>query len=257
VAESRVRPSAHDIYESVKLDAHEELERPAPALAVSALFAGATIGFSGLASAAVLHALGPTTTAHLVAAVFYPIGFVAAIVGRAQLFTENTLYPVTLVLDDRSHLAATLRLWVIVWAANVVGAFLFALLVIRSAAVTPAIGHELSRLGGDAAAGGFRANFWSGLLAGWLLALVAWLIEASEHITGQIVVIWLLTFVIGAASLDHCVSTTSQVLAAVIGGSVSFGQFAGWLGSVTFGNIVGGTAIVALSNYGQVRAGEG
>jgi hypothetical protein len=46
MAEDRVRPGADDIYERVKRDAHEELERPVPALAMSALFAGATLGFS-------------------------------------------------------------------------------------------------------------------------------------------------------------------------------------------------------------------
>jgi formate/nitrite transporter FocA (FNT family) len=46
------------------------------------------------------------------------------------------------------------------------------------------------------------------------------------------------------------------VLSGVIDGSLPFGRVLGWLGSVTAGNIVGGTAIVALSNYGQVRAGE-
>jgi formate/nitrite transporter FocA (FNT family) len=252
----RVRPSAEDIYASVKRDAHEELERPVAALAFSGLFAGATVGFGSLASAAVLSSLAGSGSAHLVAAAFYPIGFVAAIVGRAQLFTETTLYPATLVLDDRSHLRATLRLWSVVWATNIAGAFLFALLVTESSALSPAIVKELTKLGSDAAAGGFKPNFWSGVLAGWLLALVAWLIEASEHVTGQVVLIWLMTFVIGLASLDHCVSTTSQVLSGVLDGSLPFGRFLGWVGSVTAGNIVGGTAIVALSNYGQVRAGE-
>jgi formate/nitrite transporter FocA (FNT family) len=257
VAEGRVRPSADDIYESVKRDANEELERPVPALAFSALFAGATLGFSGLASATVLSELGASSGAQLVAAIFYPIGFIAAIVGRAQLFTENTLYPVTLVLDDRrQHAAATLRLWTVVWSANLAGALLFALIVVQTSAVTPSIVDELTKLGSKAAAGGFAPNFWSGVLAGWLLALVAWLVEATEHATGQIALIWMLTFLIGAASLDHCVSTTAQVLAGVLDGSVSVGDFAGWLGSVTLCNVVGGTAIVGLSNYGQVRAGE-
>ena len=31
----------------------------------------------------------------------YPIGFIAVIIGRAQLFTENTLYPVALILSER------------------------------------------------------------------------------------------------------------------------------------------------------------
>src|SRR5437763_7759421 len=91
VPEERVRPSASEIYESVKRDAAEELERPIPALAFSALFAGATLGFSGLAAATAATLAGASSSADLLGALFYPIGFVATILGRAQLFTENTL----------------------------------------------------------------------------------------------------------------------------------------------------------------------
>jgi len=56
--------------------------------------------------------------AKLIGALFFPIGFIAVIVGRSQLFTENTLYPVTLGLDERGHVLATLRLWAVVLAAN-------------------------------------------------------------------------------------------------------------------------------------------
>ena len=59
-----------------------------------------------------------------------------------------------------------LRLWTVVWAANVVGTLLFALLVMQSSALSPSIADELSRLGATAASGGFEANFWSGILAG-------------------------------------------------------------------------------------------
>jgi formate/nitrite transporter FocA (FNT family) len=250
----RVRPSATDIYESVKHDASEELRRAPTALAFSGLFAGATLGFSGLAAAAAAVAAGRSSGSELIGTLFYPVGFIAAIVGRAQLFTENTLYPVTLVLDERRHLVKTLRLWVIVLATNVLGTLLFAVLLVDSDAVGhPAI-NELVHLGHERAIGPWSSWLWSAVLAGWLLALVAWLIEASSAVIGQVVLIYVLTFVIGIAGLDHCVSTTAEVLAAVIHGNVAVGHFLGWLGTVVLGNVVGGVLIVALLNYGQVRS---
>jgi formate-nitrite transporter family protein len=256
VPEERVRPSAIEIYESVKRDAAEELARPIPALAFSALFAGATLGFSGLAAAAATSLAGASDGAELFGALFYPIGFVAAIVGRAQLFTENTLYPLTLVLDERKHLVVTLRLWGVVLAANLVGAFAFALLAVDSGALPHGITDHLIRLGHQLSTGSWTSRLWSGVIAGWLLALVAWTIEASDQAIGQIALIWGLTFLIGAAHLDHCVSTTSEVLSAVINGTVTTSRFFIWLSAVLVGNILGGVAIVALLNYGQVRAGE-
>ncbi|HZU39751.1 MAG TPA: formate/nitrite transporter family protein, partial [Solirubrobacteraceae bacterium] len=128
--EERVRPGAHEIYDRVKRDAAEELERPIPALAFSGLFAGATVGFSGLAAAAATALVGRGSGAHLAGALVYPVGFVATIIGRAQLFTENTLYPLTLVLDEHKHVRSTLRLWVVVLAANLLGALAFAVLIV-------------------------------------------------------------------------------------------------------------------------------
>jgi formate-nitrite transporter family protein len=256
VSDERVRPGANEIYESVKRDAAEELARPVPALALSGLFAGATLGFSGLAAAGAATLAGSSASADLVGAVFYPIGFVATIVGRAQLFTENTLYPLTLVLDERKHLRATLRLWAVVLCANLAGALAFATLAVDSGGLPHDIVAHLTNLGHHLSAGSWTAKLWSGVLAGWLLALVAWTIEASDHAIGQIALIWALTFVIGAASLAHCVSTTSEVLSAVVGGAVSTSHFLVWLSAVILGNVLGGAAIVGLLNYGQVRAGE-
>ncbi|MGH2884032.1 MAG: formate/nitrite transporter family protein, partial [Solirubrobacteraceae bacterium] len=127
--EGRLRASAADIYERVKREATEELDRPVAALAFSGLFAGASVGFGAVASAAATVALAGHHDGRLVGAIFFPIGFIVVIIGRAQLFTENTLYPVTLVLDERRRLLATLRLWAVVLSANLIGAALFALLV--------------------------------------------------------------------------------------------------------------------------------
>lgn len=256
-SEERVRPGAAEIYERVKKDAAEELERPVAALAFSGLFAGATLGFSGLAAGSAASLVGSARGAALLAAVFYPIGFIATIIGRAQLFTENTLYPLTLVLDERRHFLVTLRLWAVVLAANLLGALGFAVLVVESGAVPHDVVIHLIDLGRHLSSGTWVSKLWSGLMAGWLLALVAWTIEASDHSVGQIVLIWALTFVIGAAGLSHCVSTTAEVLSAVVHGTVGVGHFLSWLSAVILGNILGGVVIVALLNYGQVRAGEG
>jgi len=60
---------------------------------------------------------------HIAPYLLYPIGFIAVIIGRAQLFTENTLYPVVLVLDERRHVVETIALMgSSFFASNVFGA---------------------------------------------------------------------------------------------------------------------------------------
>jgi formate/nitrite transporter FocA (FNT family) len=255
-AQRRVRASAGDIYERVKHDATEELERSAAALAFSGLFAGATVGFGAVASAAVSAALVGDHSSRLVAAVFFPIGFIVVIIGRAQLFTENTLYPVTLVLDERRHLLATARLWAIVLGANLLGAVLFAVLATKSGALDPDVIAKLAQDGHRAMSGTWPSVFWSAVLGGWMIALVAWLIQSAEAVSGQIMLIWVLAFLVAILKLDHCVSTTVEAICALIKGQAHLGHTLVWLVVVIAGNVAGGVLIVAVLNYGQVRAGK-
>jgi formate-nitrite transporter family protein len=252
--EGKLRASAADIYERVKREATEELDRPVAALSFSGLFAGASVGFGAVASAAATVALGHHD-GRLVGAIFFPIGFVVVIIGRAQLFTENTLYPVTLVLDERRHLLATLRLWAVVLGANLIGAALFALLLSKTAAVTPDIVAKVADDGQQATLGSWASFFWSAVLGGWAIALVAWLIQSSGVVIGQIVLIWTLVFAVGLLGLDHSVSTTMEVMCALIKGGVHLGHALAWFAAVLLGNISGGVLITAVLNYGQVRAG--
>src|SRR3569833_747094 len=91
-------PSAEDIYEQVAENARPELERPSIALALSGFGAGAFMGRSALGTAIGFALVSDSPHARILSRMFYPLGFIIVIIGRSQLFTENTLYLVALVL---------------------------------------------------------------------------------------------------------------------------------------------------------------
>lgn len=246
------RRTAAQIFADAVEVGEEELKRSSPGLTFSGLAAGLGMGLSGLGSAAVLATVGHGESGLLLAALLYPLGFIAVIVGRAQLFTENTLFPVILVLDRRRHLGNTARLWSVVFAANVVGALIFAVLMVVAHTLTPSLRGSLEYLGAHAVHGSWGGLFWKGIAGGWIIALVAWLVTASRDTTAQIALIWFATFVIGAAHLAHCVAGSGEILAAVLGGHVSVGAYFYWLSAATVGNALGGVIMVSLLNYGQV-----
>ncbi len=248
------RPSAHDIYDRVRQDAHDELERPSSSLAFSGLFAGFTIGATPLAYALALNELGSAGAAPLIASLVYPVGFIAVILGRAQLFTENTLYPVVLSFNRPSALPETARLWAIVYATNLIGSIAFAALLVETSAVSGDTVSQMTALGGDFAAGSFGHVFWSAVVAGWLLALIAWLVEATESAIAQFAVIWFLAVLVALGAFSHCVASSIDVGTAMLAGNVGIGDAIGWLATATLGNVAGGVLIVSLLNYGQVRA---
>src|ERR1700760_170732 len=100
------RPSAQDIYEQAPNNPRQELGRSSVSLAISGLAGGIFMGLSALGNAIAIALLTPagttpTNTTLFVAKMFYPLGFIVVILGRSQLFTENTLYPVALVLAEK------------------------------------------------------------------------------------------------------------------------------------------------------------
>lgn len=211
------------------------------------------MGLTGLAVACVRALIGEGGWHDLVSFLVYPVGFISVIIGRAQLFTENTLYPVILVFDERRHVGRTLRLWAIVFVANILGAFFFALLAAKSTALHSNVLNELIRLGTESSSGTMSHFFWSGVIGGWLIALVAWTVTASHWTIGQLVMIYILTFVVGAGRFAHCIASSCEILVSVLAGAVPLTGYLQWLLPATFGNICGGVLIVSLLNYAQVK----
>lgn len=247
------RLTAAEIFEAAGQNARDELRRSNQKLAFSGVAGGLTMGLTALAVAAMRALAAPGASHEIAPYLLYPIGFVAVIIGRAQLFTENTLYPVVLVLDERRHLVRTLRLWAVVFASNIAGALVFALLAVKTPALHADIFSQLIKLGEEASSGQGAQFFWSGVIGGWLIALVAWTVTASHWTIGQLAIVYLLTFVVGIGRFAHCIAGSCEILSAVVAGSVSVSGYLRWLAPATMGNICGGVFMVSLLNYGQVK----
>jgi formate/nitrite transporter FocA (FNT family) len=247
------RPTADQIYHQVSLNGKRELERGATALAISGVAGGLLMGLTGLSVAILMSMVGATPAGRLTALFFYPLGFVVVILGRSQLFTENTLYPVALVLAERRHLWKTLRLWSIVLPTNLLGALLFALLAVKTGALRPEFATELAKLGTQAADITASHAFWSGVVGGWIIAMVAWLVSASHSISGSILLIWSMTFVVGIGHFAHCIASSGEILSAVLAHQITPIHFLAWLLPATLGNICGGVFLVTLLEYGQSK----
>lgn len=251
------RLSAAEIFERVTAGAEEEIRRRPRNLLLSAVAAGLAMGVSALGVALLRHAFGDGGPAEAAAMLAYPLGFVIVVLGRQQLFTENTLFPVALVLDRREHLGATARLWGLVLVGNVIGAALFGVLAVVPPTLTAEVRDALLRLGVEAAAPGWGTVFWTGVVGGWLIALMAWLVTASTDTIGQVVLVLLVTYVVGVGHFAHSVAGSAEVLSAVVGGSATVADYAAWLTAAVLGNAVGGVVMVALLNYGQVHQEQG
>jgi formate/nitrite transporter FocA (FNT family) len=252
-AEERAMPRAAIVYETIRREGKSELERTNGALAFSGLSAGLSMGFSFFSMSTIYAFLPDAPWRTLIAGGGYSIGFLITILGRQQLFTENTLTPILVLLGkfELGTLWKVARLWLIVLVANIAGAFAFAEFLAHVplfAAPIQLAFHDLAR---EATQSSGVENFVRAVFAGWIIALMVWLLPAAEG--AAMFIILLLTSLVGAAQLSHIVAGSVENIYAVATGIQPWSDF--WLKfflPCLAGNCVGGVTFVALLNFGQV-----
>ncbi|HKU67864.1 MAG TPA: formate/nitrite transporter family protein [Candidatus Baltobacteraceae bacterium] len=247
------------VFETIRREGETEISRPALALAFSGLAAGLSMGAS-LVGTGVLRAYLPDAPWRTLGEnLGYTLGFLIVILGRQQLFTENTLTAILPVLDDPDKpkkLAQMLRLWTIVLVTNLIGAAIFAEVVAKTAMFDPKIKAAFLQIGMQAVHPSFGEIVWRGILAGWLIALVVWLLPAANPQRVWIIVI--ITWLVGAAGLSHIIAGSVEALYVVAAGAWPWTQYVtNFLVPVFIGNCIGGVLLVAILNYGQVVPEQG
>jgi formate-nitrite transporter family protein len=245
-----------DILEKAIAEGLEQLQRPFLSLFLSAMAAGLILGFTAMSVAIVesqMLVVEQPFAARLLTALVYPLGFVLCIMSGTQLFTEHTATAVYPILDRRGSFRELGRLWLVVIFGNLVGALISANFlhaadeVIDAAAGYIEIGHHLVNFSG-------WALFISALLAGWLMALGAWLVMATPPTLSQMVSIYIVTFIIGIGGLHHSIAGSVEMFTAYLfSDAFTLSQVAGFIGMTIFGNLIGGSIFVALLNYGYIR----
>lgn len=172
--------------------------------------------------------------------------------GRYQLYTENTLPPVALVLTRLASLPLLARVWGAVLAGNIVGATLGVLVLAQIQVFSPEAARAATEIGRHGIETGWWALFFKALFAGWIVAGLVWLDHTSRDTVTRFLVIYLAFYAISALDLYHVVVTAADAMyliftgsAAILPSTVDF-----WI-PVLLGNTIGGVFLVTLVNYAQ------
>jgi formate/nitrite transporter FocA (FNT family) len=250
--EERSAPRTEVVYEAVREEGESELRRSASALAWDGLAAGLSMGFSLAAEGLLRSHLPEAAWRPLVAKLGYSVGFLIIVLGRHQLFTENTLTVILPLLQRPTarRFARVARLWAIVLVANLVGAFLFAWVAGHTEIFRHETREAFAQIGREAMEGGHWTIFLRGIFAGWLIAMMVWMLPAAE--SARFFVVFVMTWLVAVAGLAHIVAGSVEVLYVVTTNGASWPVYFGWMIPTLLGNIVGGTTLVAALGHAQV-----
>lgn len=250
----RTSGNAKVVHEVIRRQGDGELDRPALSLLSSGFAAGVSICGSVLAEAFLRQHLPDAPWTQLVVSLGYTVGFVIAIMGNLQLFTENTITVVLPVATSPSsrNFVRLARLWALAIVANLAGTFVTTAMLVHgglidagqlAAAVkvaTPLLGH-----------GGW-STLLRGIPAGFLIASIAWIMPNARG--SEFWVVFLITYVVGVGGFSHVVAGSAEAWLLWWTGHASFGWAAGgFILPALAGNILGGTGLFAVLAHGQVR----
>jgi formate/nitrite transporter FocA (FNT family) len=254
--EEKRPPRAAVLHEIIRREGEHELKRGVAALGWSSLAAGMSMGFSLLARGLLHTHLGNFPGRYLVENFGYCFGYLVVILARQQLFTENTMTAVLPLMTEPSlrKFGCLLRMWSIVLIGNLIGAALFAYGIGHLQQFDSEAQAAFTDIGRELMQNSPLQMFTKGILAGWLIAMLVWLLPSAE--TAKIAIIVIVTYLIAIGGFTHIIVGTVESLYLVFAGDIRFADYALRFALPTLaGNIVGGSFIFALISHAQVRSG--
>ena len=251
-ADDRSSTTAKVVHEAIRLEGTEELERPSSSIAWSGIGAGLTMGCSMLGQGLLQARLPDAPWRDLVASFGYCLGFIFVTMGRQQLFTETTLTVMLPYLKGTHRMPDVARYWAVVFAANIIATLLFAAAASIPHLFQPDAVQAFTKLGTKTVEPGFALVFVKAIFAGWLIALMVWLMPAAGP--ARFFVIVAVTWLISVAQFSHVIAGSAEGAFAAIHGAIAWPDYLlSFLIPAVIGNSIGGVVFVALLNHAQVK----
>jgi formate/nitrite transporter FocA (FNT family) len=245
-------------YDVIRREGDKELARPLSGLWWAAVAGGLSMGFIFMTEALLRSHLPEADWRPLVTKLGYPVGFIIITLGSQQLFTENTITPIIplLVSYTGEKMRKMFALQAVALAGNILGALLFAMAVGWTEVFDPKVQDAFSAIGAEALKHGFLTTLVSGIFAGWLIALMVWMLPASA--ANQIAVIAVPTYLVGLAGFAHIVVGSVETLYLVVTAQIGIGTYLiRFFVPSLIGNVIGGFVLVTWLNHAQVTSGDG
>jgi formate-nitrite transporter family protein len=248
--------TAATVHEAIRLEGEDELARSSAALAWSGLAAGLSMGFSLITQGVIWPYLPDAPWRPLISRLGYSVGFIIVVLGRQQLFTENTLTPMLplFTLGGIDRLRNVGRLWAVVLAANLLGCLAVAWLISHTSVFPPEAHQAFAAISRESTSGDFWRILVKGVFAGWLIASMVWLLPFAE--SARVTVIVAITYVLALGGFTHIVAGSVDAFYLWSSGAMSVGPMLfHFMVPTLIGNIIGGVSLVAAINHAQVVAG--
>ena len=252
--DERSAPRAKIVHAAVERQCQDELDRPIGSLFWAGVAAGVAMLASVWAQAALHHHLPPAPWREAVAALGYSLGFLIVILGRMQLFTEQTMVAVLPLAKtpNVANFTRVVRLWAAVFVGNVVGAAVITAISSYGHFQSQELFGAMLEVSRKVAEKTPTETLLQGIPAGFLVASIAWIRSATDDSSFWIVLA--LTYPIALCGFTHVVAGSAEAFLLLWSGEQGVvWLLGGFLLPAFVGNVIGGTGLFALLAHAQVK----
>jgi formate/nitrite transporter len=201
--------------------------------------------------------------------VTFSLGLILVVVAGAELFTGNNLM-VMAWADNKISTGELLRNWLVIFVTNLVGAMGLAVIVALSnhAGMNEgAVGTQMVKIAAAKVSLPFWEALFKGVLCNLLVCLAVWMTLAGRSVTDKVLAVIFPISAFVASGFEHSVANMYFIPLGILlrdrvvvpsAVNISNLDWPGFLQNlipVTIGNIIGGSAMVALAYYVIYRMG--
>ncbi len=254
-----VVPDPDEIYRRAEREGQRRLSMPLLGKVATGFIAGVTIvlGMVALAVTAALvePSFGPEL-ASLAGALAFGIGLVLVVVGRTELFSENLFDPVAAAIAQGGAAVwgKLLGLWISVLVLNMVGGAVLLAVMLVEGALPDGSAEVLDGIAGEIAAKPVMATLARAILAGALITLLSYMLNALNSVGSRILLAYMVGFLLAVGPFDHVVVSGLHVLFGVWHSDVvHYSDLWQNVGVSTVGNLAGGLLLITLTHTAQVK----
>ena len=220
---------------------------------VLSMMAGAFIGVGVLLAFTIGGQLDGAAYTKVVMGLSFGVALSLVVMAGAELFTGNNMVMFAGYLKKTVSLGEVLKLWLICWIGNLVGAILLAFIYNATGLYTDATLTAMTNTAAMKMTAGFIPLLTRGMLCNMLVCLAVWCGFRSKSESGKLIMVFWCIVAFFTTGFEHSIANMTLLTLALInnGGNEAITMGGYWFNllTVTVGNMIGGILLVAIPYY--------
>ena len=217
------------------------------------VLAGMFIGFGILLVFTISGALNGAPATKLVMGCCFSVALSLVVIAGAELFTGNNMVMFAGCLKKTVSFGEAVKVWVVCWIGNLVGAILLSIIYNATGLYTDATLTAMTTAAAGKMTAGFIPLLTRGILCNMLVCLAVWCGFRSKSESGKLIMVFWCIVAFFTTGFEHSIANMTLLTLSLFnnGGNEAITMGGYWFNllTVTVGNMLGAILLVAIPYY--------